>query len=35
VIRWESSQTTTNSVGVTISAKATLGEVVEVGFETS
>ncbi|SFB31129.1 hypothetical protein SAMN05216266_10846 [Amycolatopsis marina] len=35
VIRWESSQTTTNSVGVTISAKATLGEVFEVGFETS
>ncbi|PXY32803.1 hypothetical protein BAY60_07870 [Prauserella muralis] len=35
VIRWESSQTTTNSVGVTISAGVTLGEVFEAGYEAS
>ncbi|WP_051070131.1 hypothetical protein [Actinopolyspora halophila] len=35
IISWESTQTTTNSVGVTISASSTLGEVFEVGFETS
>lgn len=35
IIRWESTQSTTNTVGVTINANATLGEVFEVGFETS
>ncbi|PRX43958.1 hypothetical protein B0I33_113124 [Prauserella shujinwangii] len=35
VIRWESSQTTTNSVGVTISAGATLGEIFETSYEVS
>ncbi|WP_232376371.1 hypothetical protein [Amycolatopsis aidingensis] len=35
VIRWESSATTTNSVGVTISASVRLGEIFEAGFETS
>ncbi len=35
VIRWESSQTTTNSVGVTISAGATLGEIFEASYEMS
>ncbi|WP_245267001.1 hypothetical protein [Saccharomonospora piscinae] len=35
VIRWESSQSTTNSVGVTINAGVTLGEVFEAGYELS
>ncbi|WP_043569397.1 hypothetical protein [Actinopolyspora erythraea] len=35
IIRWESTRSTSTNVSVTISANATLGEVFEVGFETS